>query len=417
MDFLEKIIKIFISFFTNPMRIIILLIGIIFLQFLFGLFYTRSLRNNPTLSEADEQFQDDYEFFSNKKLTFTQAQIAFFLKGLNIPTDELYQHYKPQIDSMKKIITGKEKELDHLKAQIRNNPDSDKISQLNQQISFAEQQITFYKTEASYWEKRSIGLRNLVKTLGLDSIMVYLPHQESINQNLAELSPPQVIMKQRNKKMAGPKTEPQETNTTSIIEKNPLTTTSFASEKSVLNEKKTEQSISLPVMIQNQATAISQRELRVMLKKYNFFDYYWNQNGEGFSNKFELQIVNGDTVVIDRASRLMWQQSGSLKGMSYENAEKWIEELNQGQFAGYRDWRLPTLKEAMTLVEPEKNDVLYIDGLFAKEQKLIWTSDLVDGESCNWMVSFSLGGCRSSYTLSLSNYYVRAVRSIETTSD
>ncbi len=64
----------------------------------------------------------------------------------------------------------------------------------------------------------------------------------------------------------------------------------------------------------------------------------------------------------------MWHQDGSYKSMNSEAAQKRIDDLNQIRFAGYSDWWIPTLQEAMTLVEPQKNDLLYIDSLFTKEQ-------------------------------------------------
>ncbi|MBD3305678.1 TIR domain-containing protein, partial [candidate division KSB3 bacterium] len=55
-------------------------------------------------------------------------------------------------------------------------------------------------------------------------------------------------------------------------------------------------------------------------------------------NDFEDQ---GD-VVLDHATGLMWQKSGSTTYMSYGKAQKYVKELNHKQFAGYSDWRLPT---------------------------------------------------------------------------
>ena len=70
---------------------------------------------------------------------------------------------------------------------------------------------------------------------------------------------------------------------------------------------------------------------------------------------------------MDYASSLMWQQSGADKYMEYEKAKEYVDQLNRDQFAGYSDWRLPTLEETMSLMEPTKNkNGLYIDPLFDK---------------------------------------------------
>ncbi|MDZ7356715.1 MAG: DUF1566 domain-containing protein [candidate division KSB1 bacterium] len=116
-------------------------------------------------------------------------------------------------------------------------------------------------------------------------------------------------------------------------------------------------------------------------------------------------------MVIDHASGLMWQQGGSVEYMTYENAKKWIADLNQKGYAGYNDWRLPTLEEAMSLMEPkELNGDLYIDPKFDATQRWIWTSDLLLGESrAAWVVSFSDGGCGWDGFHDVN--YVRAVRS------
>jgi len=105
----------------------------------------------------------------------------------------------------------------------------------------------------------------------------------------------------------------------------------------------------------------------------------------------------------------MWQQGGSSEGMKFEDAKNWIEELNQNGFAGCNDWRLPTLEEAMSVMEPEKKE-LYIDPIFDSEQWYIWTADKLKGESRQWIVRFNLGLCNQFYP-SHFNGFVRAVRS------
>ncbi len=144
-----------------------------------------------------------------------------------------------------------------------------------------------------------------------------------------------------------------------------------------------------------------------MLKDKGFFDSRWNKSASGFVNDYQLQ--KDGLVVFDRNSGLMWQQSGSTKSMTFENAKKYIEKLNREKFAGYSDWRLPTLEEAMSLMEPEKkNSAFYIDPLFDSTQVWIRTADRYSA-SLAWCVDFYGGGCLNphvDYT-----HFARAVRS------
>ncbi len=156
---------------------------------------------------------------------------------------------------------------------------------------------------------------------------------------------------------------------------------------------------------------ISIDEVTAMLKAKNLFDVNANNSGTGFSNRFEQKNYRGVTVVIDRAAGLMWQQAGSAEMLTYQNAQQWIQTLNQQNYAGFRTWRLPTLEEAMSLIEPnKKNGNLYNDVLFNQKQWWIWTSDKLKGESWPWIVYFSYGICGVDYTGGTS--YVRAVRSL-----
>ena len=125
--------------------------------------------------------------------------------------------------------------------------------------------------------------------------------------------------------------------------------------------------------------------------------------------KNEFEVQKDSKVIYDKATGLTWQQSGSEKYMSYDETSNYIRKLNQEGFAGYKDWRLPTLEDAITLLKPEKTDNgLYIDPLFEKKQAWIWTSDLY-GASRAWVVNFPHGYCSTT-----SGFYdgnaVRAVR-------
>ena len=148
-----------------------------------------------------------------------------------------------------------------------------------------------------------------------------------------------------------------------------------------------------------------------MLKDKGFFEVDYNKTASGFSNEYELQSEG--EVVYDHASGLTWQRSGSSMSewMSFNDAKEYVSRLNRERFAGYRDWRLPTLEEAMSLMEPIKMNKaemfgdLYIDPKVGK-QWAIWTSDLYSASS-GWVVDFSFGGC-SFYAFD----YVTSVRAV-----
>jgi hypothetical protein len=131
------------------------------------------------------------------------------------------------------------------------------------------------------------------------------------------------------------------------------------------------------------------------------------KSNKSVKNKFQ---DNGDTITDDETG-LMWQKSGSPDSIKYEKAKIYIEELNRKKFAGYSDWRLPTVDELMSLLTPKRqsND-LFINPMFDKTQKWCWTSDQRESGGA-WRVSFKNAAVHW-YPL-LSGYYVRAVRSLQ----
>jgi len=133
--------------------------------------------------------------------------------------------------------------------------------------------------------------------------------------------------------------------------------------------------------------------VRVMLKLYDFFDSTWNKEGKGVVHRYEPRESQGEKVVFDHATGLMWQPSGSSESMRYEKAQKYLSGLNEKRFAGFDDWRLPTLEEAMSLMESEeKNGDLYIERVFDAEQRWIWTADK-QAPGAAWVVYFFYGYC------------------------
>ena len=116
--------------------------------------------------------------------------------------------------------------------------------------------------------------------------------------------------------------------------------------------------------------------------------------------------------------------------ISYDHANQYIENINMGAYAGYSDWRMPTVEELASLLEKEKTFGAHIDPVFDKQQIRCWSADRAEGlqgyidYSAAWILDFKNGKARKAqwnndirqggggrYSATPDNY-VRAVRSI-----
>jgi hypothetical protein len=154
---------------------------------------------------------------------------------------------------------------------------------------------------------------------------------------------------------------------------------------------------------------ISPGEVSVMLVRYNFFCTWLNEAGRGIANKFELKIVGNLVVVVDHATGLMWQKSGSgetIQGNA--DATAYVKETNDKELAGFADWRLPTLEEAMSINTVNKHGYFHLDPVFDRSAApFIWTAD-IPSDDRRWMVYYA-DGCCCAEKLGF-HAYVRLVR-------
>jgi len=141
----------------------------------------------------------------------------------------------------------------------------------------------------------------------------------------------------------------------------------------------------------------------IYIRKFDEWGFYGHST---IIHNYEKKSIKGGNVVIDHTTGLMWLQSGSKDYMQWNLANGWVKKLNTMGYAGYSDWRLPTIEEAASLLEPGKQNALHIDPVFDKEQWGIWSGDKRGGNT--WSVYFSLGNVRWRYK----NRYVRPVRSL-----
>ena len=116
---------------------------------------------------------------------------------------------------------------------------------------------------------------------------------------------------------------------------------------------------------------INDEDIAGIYKKHHFFEAEVHPEG-----LFENALVDGGdpSVLIDLKTSLMWQRGG-LDIASIRTMRREVENLNDRGYAGFSDWRLPTMEEAMSLVEPQKNSKeVYLSPAFSKEQPFIFVA-------------------------------------------
>lgn len=122
----------------------------------------------------------------------------------------------------------------------------------------------------------------------------------------------------------------------------------------------------------------------------------------------ERFVDNGDGTVTDTQTGLVWQKYPAPERMSWPEARKYLDYLNQIKFAGYDDWRLPNNKELGSLILPRENSKrLYLDPIFGDQRKY-WSCETREHhEAC--YVDYYYGGVYR-FPEKYVNHAVRAVR-------
>ncbi len=128
------------------------------------------------------------------------------------------------------------------------------------------------------------------------------------------------------------------------------------------------QTVSLP----NKARHVQEEDIPGIVKDYNFYDAIRNPQGIYLN----FLVDNGDdATTTDKTTGLMWQRSG-LDITSIRKLRKHIANLNKNNFAGFSDWRLPTIEEALSLMRPEKNQKdLHLDPAFSGDIPFIFVAE------------------------------------------
>ncbi len=119
------------------------------------------------------------------------------------------------------------------------------------------------------------------------------------------------------------------------------------------------------------ASSLRDKDVESTIRQWNFYDALQNPDGS-FSNI--LCDTGNDLTIKDKRTGIVWQRYG-LDLCSIRKMLKNIEQLNKKGMAGFHDWRMPSLEEAMSLMTPAVNSKgLHLHPCFSKNSPFIFTS-------------------------------------------
>ena len=134
---------------------------------------------------------------------------------------------------------------------------------------------------------------------------------------------------------------------------------------------------------------------------------------KGYPRSGARLVDNGDGTITDNATGLMWPKDGNGAGCFNHDTKDWLDAITWAEaldFAGHTDWRMPNLKELLSILDARYWSPAIDPSFFINTGVEAYSSSTTRAQytATNWFVHFSAGTIAS--TAKTTPIHVRAVR-------
>ena len=145
------------------------------------------------------------------------------------------------------------------------------------------------------------------------------------------------------------------------------------------------------VDLRSESKDLTQEDLDQVIAAKNFHSPGDKIKGS-FRHNYEQAELRGIGVIIDHATNLMWLKAENEERLNWRETEPFTNRMNEHNLAGFSDWRIPTVEELLSLMEPNMKDGRYIDPVFQKAILNTWSIDTIEEAFAGaWFVDYSEG--------------------------
>lgn len=332
-------------------------------------------------------FEEIFQKFSKKQIFIGAGilvvLIVVILYLLLKNNSDLPQYQAPKVETLKKEKPLKQKLVETKKRETPISKIDPQDQEFKKYFSAAEE---YYK-KGDYEKSQNYIQR--AKTIKSNAKLIHLENQ--VKQKLSEKQVEQIIEKPQQHNKTEMEVNEEEkaykriasssdiSNLENFLIKYPTGKHSGQVKKRINELKKQDRTV-IENQIRSDVRLLKTIQLRTEFQYLSQKDINsLTEKAKKIKNKYKLIILDGDKVVIDYVTGLMWHFWE--EPMEFTKAKWW----SGRRYAGYFDWRLPTAEEVSSLLNISSQ---YLPLKIKPNQYGLWSGDFNNTDSSNLWVLF-----------------------------